>query len=498
MTTGLAAAAPAPTPPGPTPPPARRERIVRGPADAVVTLVVGGLLGWAAWHLGRFVLVTGRWEIVRVNLTNLLVGLFPRDALWRPLVALALSVVALAFGAGATRPLPAGPRRRPPGLDVLDAPDMPLPANVPVVARGPLVPPPAGALRTPDAPGAFLGPLAPEVPLPLEALPAEDLPIPAASGDRPGAAGGRRAGVRGRLQVLGAAWPLVLLVAALAALTRSLVPVVALAALSVLAAGAWSVGRRVPRREGGAGASGWARAAPFGALAGLVAAVGILVGFGSPGWDSMGGLLLTLWLAIGGILLSFPAGVLLALGRRSSLPVVRAASTAYIELMRGVPLVALLFIGQLVIGYLLPPGAARPGDVSRALIAIVAFTAAYVAEIVRGGLQSIPKGQTDAAAALGLSSFAVQRLIVVPQALRAVIPALVGQFITLFKDTSLVSTIGLVELLGVSQAIPNQPRFLGQGQAEVLGFASFVFWVGAYSMSRASRRLERRLGVGIR
>jgi general L-amino acid transport system permease protein len=385
--------------------------MVRGPADAAVTLVVGGLLAWLVWRVGRFVVVTGRWEIVRVNLTNLLAGLFPRDALWRPMVALVLSVVALFFGAGATKPIPSGPR--------------------------------------PPAPSAG-----------------------------------------GRLQALAPAWPVALLVAALALLVRSLVPVAALAGLSVMAAAAWSAGRRVPRRM--------VRWALLGALAGLVAGVVVLVAFGSPGWDRMGGLLLTLWLAIGGILLSFPAGVVLALGRRSSLPAVRAVSAAYIELMRGVPLVALLFIGQLVIGYLLPPGAGRLGGVTRALIVIVAFTAAYVAEIVRGGLQSVPKGQVDAAVALGLSTLAVQRLVVVPQALRAVIPALVGQFITLFKDTSLVSTIGLVELLGVSEAIPNQPQFLGQGQAEVLGFASFVFWVGAYSMSRASRRLERRLGVGIR
>ncbi|MGH2690809.1 MAG: amino acid ABC transporter permease, partial [Actinomycetota bacterium] len=231
----------------------------------------------------------------------------------------------------------------------------------------------------------------------------------------------------------------------------------------------------------------------------IAAGVGILAAWGSPGPEVFGGLLLTLWLAVAGILLSFPAGVLLALGRRSSLPAVRAVATGYIELIRGVPLVALIFMGQFVIPLLLPPRPEPLGDVTRALVAIVLFTAAYVAEIVRGGLQSIPRGQTDAAMALGLPHVATIRLIVLPQALRTVIPPLVGQFITLFKDTSLVTTIGLLELLGFAQAVTSQPQFVGRDlQPETLAFASLVFWVGAYSMSRASQRLETRLGVGLR
>jgi general L-amino acid transport system permease protein len=283
----------------------------------------------------------------------------------------------------------------------------------------------------------------------------------------------------------------VLLVAAMAALSGSLVPVAALGALAAVASAAWWVGRRVPLHSSGLALAG--------ATAAVVAAAAVLVGFGSPGWQRMGGLLLTLWLALAGILLSFPAGVLLALGRRSALPAVRFVCAGYIELIRGVPLVALLFIGHLVIGFFLPPGGSRPSDVTRALISIVLFTAAYVAEIVRGGLQSVPRGQLEAAAALGLRPVTATRLIVLPQALRAVIPPLVGQFITLFKDTSLVAAIGLVDLLGVASALTSQPQFLAQGlQAETLGFASFVYWVGAYSMSRASRRLEARLGVGTR
>jgi general L-amino acid transport system permease protein len=129
----------------------------------------------------------------------------------------------------------------------------------------------------------------------------------------------------------------------------------------------------------------------------------------------------------------------------------------------------------------------------------VLFTAAYVAEIVRGGLQGVPQGQTEAAQAIGMSPLKITRLIVLPQALRNVIPALVGQFISLFKDTSLVVIIGLLDLLKVAQDVNAQPDFRGQGlQAETLVFASFVYWAFCYSMSRASQRLEQRLGVGER
>jgi general L-amino acid transport system permease protein len=225
----------------------------------------------------------------------------------------------------------------------------------------------------------------------------------------------------------------------------------------------------------------------------------IAIGFGGVGLEGLGGLLLTAFLAIGGIVLSFPLGVLLALGRRSNLPAVRVVCVAYIELIRGVPLITLLFMAFFVIGFFVPPGFVAPSLVTRALIAIVLFTAAYVAEVVRGGLQSVPKEQVEAAQALGLSPYKTTRLIVLPQALRAVIPALVGQFISLFKDTSLVAVIGLIDILGVAEVIRNQPEFLAQGLiAETLLFVSFVYWVGSYSMSRESQRLERRLGVGER
>jgi general L-amino acid transport system permease protein len=171
----------------------------------------------------------------------------------------------------------------------------------------------------------------------------------------------------------------------------------------------------------------------------------------------------------------------------------------YIELIRGVPLITLLFMGTFMIGFFLPEGVERPDPVIRALIAFVMFTSAYVAEIVRGGLQSVPAVQVEAAQALGLSPYRTTRQIVLPQALRSVIPGLVGQFISLFKDTSLVFIVGLADLLTIAENVTKQPDFLAQGLiVETLIFASFIYWTGSYWMSRESQRLERRLGLGER
>lgn len=217
------------------------------------------------------------------------------------------------------------------------------------------------------------------------------------------------------------------------------------------------------------------------------------------GWDKWGGLHLTLFVTVGGIVLAFPIGLLLALGRRSSFPAVRLLSVTYIEIFRGVPLITLLLLGQFVIGFFLPPDVSRPTFITRAMIAITIFEAAYVAEIVRGGLLAVPTGQYEAAKAVGLSTYRSMRLIVLPQALRAVIPAMVGQFISLYKDTSLLSILGLFELLSVAQTVTSQPDFIAQGLAPVtLAFVGFVYWVGSYTMSRESQALERRLGVGER
>jgi general L-amino acid transport system permease protein len=193
--------------------------------------------------------------------------------------------------------------------------------------------------------------------------------------------------------------------------------------------------------------------------------------------------------------------VLLALGRRSKLPLIRAVSVGYIELFRGVPLFVLLLMSAITLGFFLPTWVDNPpGLVVRAIVVFTLFTAAYVAEIVRGGLQSLPKGQTEAAQSLGLSPVKTTFLVVLPQALRNVIPALVGQFISLFKDTTLAgAAMGLFDVLEVAGAVTAQPEFRGQGlTAETLSFVMLLFWVGCITMSRESQRLERKLGVGVR
>lgn len=204
------------------------------------------------------------------------------------------------------------------------------------------------------------------------------------------------------------------------------------------------------------------------------------------------GLLLTLLMATVSIILSFPFGVLLALGRTSNLFIIRWFSVLYIEIFRGLPLIGILFLAQVMLPLFLPADL-RLDRLVRGIAGLVLFSAAYMAENVRGGLQSIPRGQTEAAKALGFNTPLLLILIVLPQALRAVIPAVVGQFIGLFKDTSLLSLVGLVELTGIARTILAQPRFLGK-YAEVYIFIGFVYWVFCYSMSLAARKLEKQLG----
>ena len=210
-----------------------------------------------------------------------------------------------------------------------------------------------------------------------------------------------------------------------------------------------------------------------------------------------GGLLVTLLLAIGAIVLSFPLGVGLALGRRSSLPIIRIICTVFIEAIRGVPLISILFLFSLILPLFLPTGI-RIDRLMRALLGMIIFSSAYTAENVRGGLAAVPFGQTEAAKALGHSNFQITALIVMPQALRTVIPPIVGQFIALFKDTTLASGVAVLELLAVGRSVINSdPQFLGL-QMEVYGFIAVVFWILSYMMSHASRRLEASLGVGER
>ncbi|BAZ38482.1 amino acid ABC transporter, permease protein, 3-TM region, His/Glu/Gln/Arg/opine [Calothrix sp. NIES-4101] len=203
------------------------------------------------------------------------------------------------------------------------------------------------------------------------------------------------------------------------------------------------------------------------------------------------GLLLTLLMAIVSIVLSFPIGVLLALGRTSNLQIIRWFCILYIEIIRGLPLIGILFLAQVMLPLFLPIDL-RLDRIMRAITGLILFSAAYMAENVRGGLQSISRGQIEAAKALGLNSILMMTLIVLPQALRAVIPAIVGHFIGLFKDTSLLSLVGLVELTGIARSILAQPQFIGR-YAEVYLFIGLIYWVFCYSMSLASRRLERQL-----
>ena len=213
--------------------------------------------------------------------------------------------------------------------------------------------------------------------------------------------------------------------------------------------------------------------------------------------EFIGGLNLTFLLAIAGLAISFPIGIVLALGRTSSMPIFRLLCTGYIETVRGVPLITILFFANLVINRFLPREV-ELDDVVKAVVAIALFSAAYLAENVRGGLQSIPKGQYEAAKAMGLSTVQMTVFITLPQALRAVIPAIVGQIISLFKDTSLVAIIGLADFLRVARDIvPNQPASLGSLQESLL-FAMAIYWIFTFNVSRASLRLERKLGVGER
>ena len=214
------------------------------------------------------------------------------------------------------------------------------------------------------------------------------------------------------------------------------------------------------------------------------------------GTNLWGGLLLTFLLTIVGIVFSFPLGILLALGRRSMMPAIRLFSILYIEFIRGVPLVTILFMAQVMLPLFLPPGMTID-RVLRAMAGIVLFAAAYMAENVRGGLQAIPKGQYEAAYALGLNAFQAMTLIILPQALRNVIPVIVNQFIALFKDTSLVAIVGLFDLLGIASTVLAQPQFIGK-QREVYTFIGLIYWIFSYGMSYTSRQIEKALGVGER
>ncbi len=209
-----------------------------------------------------------------------------------------------------------------------------------------------------------------------------------------------------------------------------------------------------------------------------------------------GGLLVTLVVAVTGIVASLPLGILLALGRRSKMPVVRLFSVIFIEVWRGVPLITVLFMASIMLPLFMPEGV-NFDKLLRALVGTALFSAAYMAETVRGGLQAIPKGQYEAAQALGLSYWRMMNLIVLPQALKIVIPGIVNAFISLFKDTTLVLIIGLFDLLGIVNASFSDPKWVSPQTGQTGYFvAALMFWVFCFGMSRYSIFMERRLATG--
>jgi general L-amino acid transport system permease protein len=393
-----------------------RQHLFRNARDTATTVFAVVAVAWAAYTAVRFVVVTGRWEIVRTNLTLFMVGRYPAGELWR----VAAAVVA-------------------------------------VTAVGGLV---TGVLASRRRAVAI----------------ADGVPLPALSMGR------RLADIAARY------WPAFALLVVLLLLARTSTP-------WFVAAGA--IGAAIVGRLVGAALPG--RVGPVVFLLPLVMTIATLPFLTGPlGWDSWGGMMLTVLLAAVSMIACFPLGVLLALGRSSSLPAIRVMSVGIIEFFRGVPLVVLVLMSDVALGFFFPPEV-LPGKVVRVIVAFTIFTAAYVAEIVRGGLQSVGRGQREAAQALGLSPVRITALIVLPQALRNVIPALVGQFISLFKDTTLVFIIGFLDVLSVADDITKQPDFRGQGLiAETLVFAAALFWVGSYTLSRESQRIERQLGVGER
>ena len=390
-----------------------KRNLFRSPADALVTVVVGSASLWLLFRGVRFVLVTGRWDVVRDNLRLLLTGRYPEAHL--PRVAVAVVVAAALAG------LVAG-----------------------LVHRHQQA---AGTAAT------YTGAV-------------------------------HRAAV-----LLRRLWPLGLGTGLLLGLSASTGPYLTAAGAVAAAALGRVLGARLPGRTDPVVVV-VVLLAPFALVAYLA---------GGTGWDGWGGIMLNVFLAVTSIILCFPVGVLAALGRRSTLPIIRLLSTVYIELFRGMPLFVLLLMANIALGFFIPSDLS-PGKVVRAIVVFTLFTGAYVAEIVRGGLQSLPPGQEEAAKALGLRPVSTTFLVVLPQALRNVIPAEVGQFISLFKDTTLAgAALGVFELGQVSEATISQPGFVGQAlQPEALGFVALLFWIGSYTMSKESQRLERRLGVGTR
>ena len=389
-----------------------RRNLFRSITDSILTVVSGSILGFVIFQVFQFVFITGRWEIIQVNLKILLVGRFPEELMYLvgfSILATCFSIASLA--SGMNRPIETSRTFARKLWELFQ--------------RFGLI----------IATSAFLIVLAGD----LDAI------------------------------LFGAYVVLSIFAGRLFGRARRTTPL-----------------KRLP---------GWL----WVAINVTLPLVLIFLTMGQAALEEWGGFLINFYLAVVSIALSFPLGVLLALGRRSTLPLLRWLSTAYIELLRGAPLFVLLLLAGVALEFFIPASIA-PDAIFRAVTVFTLFTAAYLAEVIRGGLQSIPKGQAEAGKALGLSTFKITFLITLPQALRNVIPAQIGQFISLFKDTTLAGVaLSVLDLLNVGSAITKQDDYLGQGLIyESLAFVGLLFWVGSYVMSRESQRIEKKLGVGIR
>lgn len=222
--------------------------------------------------------------------------------------------------------------------------------------------------------------------------------------------------------------------------------------------------------------------------------IGGIFGLSSVESSQWGGLPLTLLLAVFGLTAAYPLGVILALGRRSRMPGVKVLCILYIELIRGVPLISLLFMSSIIFPLFLPEGVTF-NKILRAQVAIILFTSAYIAEVVRGGLQGMSRGQYEAAESIGLNYYLTMRLVILPQALKIVIPPTVSQLISAFKDTSLVVIIALFDLLKTTQSVLSNPEWMGFSR-EAYVFVAILYFLGCFSMSNYSRKLEKELSRG--
>ena len=459
--------------------------------NGLVTVIIGVLGAILIFFGGRFILVTGQWEAVRHNLTLLMVGIFPRSEQWR-LVAqmyIAASAIGLVWGTVTARSQNRAEDtgidfRRPTPLDLLRRYwSMLLLLIVILVFTGTIWP----TLFTLSTLVVGLGVRSAAMRLPRSAR----RPCWFAASFMAIVSFQVVSGTNGN-----AWWWMSALFAYAALQLTGARDFTRYFGTSIV----WPITGRT--RLITANDLVWLkRVAQIVAVVAAVVAVRVVYWLmgetSSVSWDQWGGLYLTLVASGAAIILSFPLSLLLALGRRSSLPVVRWLCVGYIEFFRGIPFIALLFVAKIFIDFFLDVDTPL-SLMTRAIIAFTIFSSAYLAEVVRGGLQAVPKGQIEAGQAVGLQPPVVMRLIVLPQALRAVIPAFVGQCISLFKDSSLLAIISIVDFYRARELIHSQQQFSTTAIAETLVFVAFAYWAISYTMSKESQRLERHLGVGER